>query len=63
MVPVEIVLPTLRMENFKEEANSEQLRANVDLLEEAREQAQQRMVAYQQRVARYYNFRVKAKTF
>ena len=37
VIPVEIGPPTLRIENFEEEANLEQLRANVDLLEETQE--------------------------
>ena len=37
VILVEIGLLTLRTENFEEEANSEQLRANVDLLEETQE--------------------------
>ena len=40
MTPIEIDLLTLRTENFEEEVNSKQLRANVDLLEETQEQAQ-----------------------
>ena len=34
VISIEIGLLTLQIDNFKEEANSEQLRANVDLLEE-----------------------------
>ena len=60
---VEISLPTLKTENFEEEANLEQLRTDVDLLEETQEWAWQRTVAYQQKVARYYYSRIKAKTF
>ena len=37
VILVKIGLPTLRIENFDGEANSEQLRANVDLLEETHE--------------------------
>ena len=36
---IEISLPTLKTENFEEEVNSKQLRANVDLLKETQEQA------------------------
>ena len=51
MISVEIGLPTLWTENFEEEANLEQLRTNVDLLEETRERARQRLATYQQKVA------------
>ena len=63
MISIEIGLLTLRTDNFKKEANSEQLRANVDLLEETREQVQQRMITYQQKMARYYNSKIKTRTF
>ena len=39
VIPIEIGLPTLRTENFEKVVNLEKLRANVDLLEETREQA------------------------
>ena len=63
VILIEIGLSTLRTENFEEEANSEQLRANVGLLEETQEWAQQRLVAYEQKVARYNNSRMKTKIF
>ncbi|MGV7343236.1 hypothetical protein PJI17_31555, partial [Mycobacterium kansasii] len=36
MVPVEIGLPTARVRNYREDRNSEQIAANLDLLEEMR---------------------------
>ena len=48
---------------FDEPQNAQSLRANLDLLEERREIAQVRMAAYRQKVARYYNIRVKNKAF
>lgn len=42
---------------------TEQLRANLDLLEEIREYAQVWIAAYQCKVARYYNSQVKRKVF
>lgn len=47
MVPVEIGLPTLRVENFNKIANDEALMLNLDLLEEKRTQAQLRRAEYQ----------------
>ena len=46
-----------------EHQNSQGLKANLDFLEEKWEEAQVRMAAYRQKVARYYNFRVKNKVF
>ena len=37
IIPLDIGLPTLRIENFDSEQNEGQLRANLDLIEEARE--------------------------
>ena len=48
---------------FDEQHNSQDLKANLDLLEEKWEIAQVRMVAYKQKAARYYNSRVKSKAF
>lgn len=63
MIPLEINLLPLRVENFVEQKNSDHLRANQDLHEETREQAQVWMISYQQRMAQYYIFWVKAKLF
>ena len=63
VIPVEVRLLTLRTENFVEEGNSELLRKNIDMIEKARDKARQRVAAYQQRVARYYNSRAKMKSF
>ena len=48
---------------FDEQRNSQDLKANLDLLEEKWETTQVRMAAYKQKVARYYNSRVKSKAF
>ena len=48
---------------FDEQCNPQDLKANLDLLEEKQETAQVWMVAYKQKVASYYNFRVKSKAF
>ena len=63
VIPVEIGLPTMRIDLYNESRNSNQLRANLDLLEETRNNTDLRMAAYRQRVARYYNSRVKAKSY
>ncbi|XP_024036977.1 uncharacterized protein LOC112096961 [Citrus clementina] len=45
------------------EENDEQICLNLDLLMERREQAAERSVTYQQRVARYYNRKVNIRQF
>ena len=63
MIPLEIGLPSARVEYYNESSNSEYRRADLDLLSEIRQQAQVRMAAYRQKVARYYNSKVKLKIF
>ena len=63
VVPVEVELLNHRTTNFDEQQNQEELRTDLDLLEEKRDKASQRIAVYQQRMARYYNSTVKAKTF
>ena len=59
VIPVEIGLTTFRTTFHKEEENEGQLRLNLDLLNETREKAAQRIAIYQGRMARYYNTKVK----
>ena len=63
MIPLEIELPSTRVEQYNEQNNSEYWRADLDLLLKVRQQAQVRMAAYRQRVIRYYNAKVKPKVF
>lgn len=63
VIPIEIGLPTMRIENFDELSNSARLRSNLNLLEEIWNQAHLRMAAYWQQATRYYNSHVKLKTF
>ncbi|GMH29611.1 hypothetical protein Nepgr_031454 [Nepenthes gracilis] len=54
-------MPSLQIECFDPATNERRLRESLDLLSEVRDAARLRTVAYQQRVARYYNKRVKAR--
>uniref|UniRef100_A0A2N9FCJ8 Uncharacterized protein n=1 Tax=Fagus sylvatica TaxID=28930 RepID=A0A2N9FCJ8_FAGSY len=45
------------------ESNDDQLRSNLDLVDEVRDQAEARTRVYQQRMARYYDRRVKHREF
>ncbi|KAK3040487.1 hypothetical protein RJ639_028772 [Escallonia herrerae] len=55
MLPVEIGVLTKQALHFNEEHNKVELRANLDLVEEAQTQAHERSIVIKQRVARYYN--------
>ena len=46
---------------FQEEGNNDQLRVNFDCLNEVREKASHKMMKYQQKMAEYYNRRVKLR--
>ncbi|KAK2998712.1 hypothetical protein RJ639_022649 [Escallonia herrerae] len=63
LLPIEIGVPTMRALHFNEVNNEDGLRANLDLVEEARTQAHVRSVVIKQRVARYYNQRVRSRQF
>ena len=63
VIPVEVGLTSLRREFFDEQRNDDQLKLNLDCLDEVRDQASQRMAKYQQKMAEYYNQRVKLKRF
>uniref|UniRef100_A0A2N9FT45 Uncharacterized protein n=1 Tax=Fagus sylvatica TaxID=28930 RepID=A0A2N9FT45_FAGSY len=63
VIPVEVSLTTWRTNNYDEESNDAQLRSNLDLVDEVRDQAEARTRVYQQRMARYYDRRVKHREF
>ncbi|XP_057972663.1 uncharacterized protein LOC131160798 [Malania oleifera] len=63
VIPAEVGIPSWRRQHFNEQANNEELSSKIDLLEERQDQASLRVAAYQQRVAKYYNNRVKVRNF
>ncbi|GFY91230.1 hypothetical protein Acr_07g0014260 [Actinidia rufa] len=63
VIPVEIGMPSFRISNFDKESNETELRLNLDLLEEKRENAELRQMAYKCQVAKYYNQRVRHRSF
>ena len=58
-----IGLTTLKTTFHKEEENEGQLQLNLDLLEETREKAAQRIALYQGKMAKYYNTKEKLRRF
>ena len=60
---VEVGLKSPRIELATEEQNDEALRLNLDLLDEKREQVLRRTEDYQRKTARYYNQRVKPRSY
>ncbi|KAH9768928.1 Ribonuclease H [Citrus sinensis] len=63
VAPAEIGVGTHRTEHFVEKKNDEQICLSLDLLEEKREGASQKVAQYQQRVMRYYNKNVRVRQF
>ena len=63
VAPVEIGLKSPRIELASVEHNEEALRLNLDLLDEKRDQVQKRTEDYQRKTARYYDQRVKPRSY
>ncbi|XP_071698944.1 uncharacterized protein [Rutidosis leptorrhynchoides] len=63
VIPAEIAVPTQCVMEFSEEANMIQLRENMDLLEERRCMTAIRKAANKQKIAKYYNRRVRERSF
>ena len=51
----------MRREIFHEGSNDNQLRINLDFLDKSRDGASHKMVKYKQKMAEYYNKRVKLR--
>ena len=63
VAPVEVGLKSLRIELTNVEHNDEALRLNLDLLDEKREQVLRRTEDYQRKTTRYYNQKVKPRSY
>ena len=61
VIPIEVRVTSIRWEVLREENNDDQLRINLDCLDEVRDKAFSRMTIYQQKMAEYYNKRVKLR--
>ena len=62
-IPIKIGLASLRVTSYNEYQNKEELKTNLDLIGEGRNEAQQRMAKYQGAMTRYYNRRVRVRRF
>ncbi|GAV87338.1 hypothetical protein CFOL_v3_30764, partial [Cephalotus follicularis] len=61
IIPIEIGVHSPKVMNFNEANNEEGLKNLLDLVEELKDKAAIRVAAYQQKVSRYYNKRVKPR--
>ena len=63
VAPVKVGIKSPRIELAAVEHNDEGLRLNLDLLDEKREQVLRRTKDYQRKTARYYNRKVKPRSY
>ena len=63
IISVEVGVASITREMFQEENSDDQLRVNLDCIDEVREKASDKMTKYQQKMAEYYNKRVKLRRF
>ena len=63
VISVEIGINTLRISHYDSQQNKSNLSANLDLLEEIREDAGVKAAARQRSVAQHFNKQVKARSF
>ena len=61
VISVEVGITSTRREMFREESNDDQLKVNLNCLDEIRDEGSSRMTKYQQKMAEYYNKRVKLR--
>ena len=63
VIPTEVRLTSYRVGNHDERKNDEAIRLQLDLLDEVRATAEQRLTRYQDLMVKHYNSRVKHKDF
>ncbi|XP_077232286.1 uncharacterized protein LOC143868293 [Tasmannia lanceolata] len=63
IIPIDIGVPSPRVTCFNERLNEGRLHANLDLLEEVREESQIRSAAYKQRVSRYHDTKIHPREY
>jgi hypothetical protein len=63
VIPLEVQMSSLRLENFDEEGNKEGLRLCAEVIDEVRDKALTRVIAQKHAIARRYNAKVKGRQF
>ena len=61
VIPVEVGVTSIRRGIFNKEINDDELRLNLDCLDEVRVNASSKMTKYQRKMAEYYDKRVKLR--
>ena len=63
VIPTEVGLISYRVENYDEDKNKEAMLLQLDLVDQVRVIAEQRMAWYQNLMAKHYNFNVRHRDF
>ena len=63
LLPVKIGVQTIRVKHLSQEVNQESRLLDLELIDEVRDNAAWKMAAYQNRIARLHNRKVKHKSF
>ena len=63
VIPTEVGLTSYRVENYDKDKNEEAMRLQLDLVDEVRATAEQRLARYQNLMAKHYNSKVRHKKF
>ena len=63
VIPAEVGLTSYKVHNHDKNKNDEAMRLHFDLVDEIRVAAEQRLARYQDRMAKYYNSRVRHRDF
>ena len=63
VIPIEVGLTSYRVENYTKDKNEEAMRLQLDLVDEVRATAEQRLARYQNLVSKHYNFNVRHRDF
>ena len=63
IIPAEIGLTSYRVQSYTEDKNEEAMRLQLDLMDEARAKAEQRLARYQNLMSKHYKARVRHRDF
>ena len=63
VIPTEVGLTSYRVENHDKSRNNKAMRLRLDLVDEVRATAEQRLAQYQNLIAKHYNSRVRHRDF
>ena len=63
IILAEVGLTSYRVQSYAEDKNEEAMRLQLDLMDEARAKAEQRLARYQNLMSKHYNAKVRHKDF